>query len=82
MPYLDQSLGKSEVIAAKARLAWIYSAAAWACLLVGAVIAGLLATADLARPFTPAAVAGSMLISIAAFFAILIPVWTTEVGVT
>jgi uncharacterized membrane protein YdbT with pleckstrin-like domain len=78
MGYIEQSLGASEVLIARARFQWLYHAVAAMALLV--------ALAAAVFPFgnyrslllaSTAVVAGLIVSS-----AIMIPIWSTEIGVT
>jgi PH (Pleckstrin Homology) domain-containing protein len=77
MSYIEHSLGQSETLFYRAHFPWFYHAGAWALLIAstfGAVVAygngyGWLA-------------AMVQLSGLAMFLAIMVPIWTTEIGVT
>ncbi len=82
MAYIEQSLGKNEVIVAHARIAWAYAVAAVVSLLAGVAIAGLLLGSGLEQSVARVAAAIAGILGLGLFLGIMIPVWTTEVGVT
>jgi uncharacterized membrane protein YdbT with pleckstrin-like domain len=75
--YIERSLAENEVLQYRARFHWLYHAAAWGALIIGAVVAMMTLDADV---IWIAAVA--LLVGIAIWLAILVPIWTTEIGVT
>jgi membrane protein YdbS with pleckstrin-like domain len=77
MGYIEHSLGRSETLLYRARFPVFYSMAAWGVLLA-AVLGALLVDASGYGPWWIAMV----LVGVAVFFAILVPIWTTEIGVT
>jgi uncharacterized membrane protein YdbT with pleckstrin-like domain len=78
MGYIENSLGANEVLIARARFHWLHYAAAWLVLI--AFLAAALLCYGLYRTIWPAAafVAAGLL----GFLAMLVPIWTTEIGVT
>jgi uncharacterized membrane protein YdbT with pleckstrin-like domain len=77
MSYIEHSLGRSEALLYRAHFPWFYSAGAWFVLL------GFLAAATLAYAWGHAEVAlGLLLLGLGLFVAIMLPLWTTEIGVT
>jgi uncharacterized membrane protein YdbT with pleckstrin-like domain len=78
MSYIEKSLAENEVLRYRARFHWVYHAGAWAALIAGAVVALLTLNGDASRWVPPA----SLLLGIAVWLAILVPIWTTEIGVT
>ena len=78
MGYIEQSLGANEVLLSRARFHWLYHAAGWAALAL-ALAAAVYVLSDF-RSTSLASVAAAT--GLAAFLAIMIPLWTTEIGVT
>jgi uncharacterized membrane protein YdbT with pleckstrin-like domain len=78
MGYIEESLGAEEVLISRARFHWLYHAAAWAvlALFMGAAIL-LLSEHQSVWLIIPVAALGLF-----GFLAIMIPIWTTEIGVT
>src|SRR5262245_6439771 len=77
MSYIKHSLGRSEALLYRAHFPWFYSAGAWLLLI------GFLAAALIAATLGHAEVAlGLLLLGVGLFLAILLPLWTTEIGVT
>jgi uncharacterized membrane protein YdbT with pleckstrin-like domain len=77
MSYIKHSLGRSEALLYRAHFPWFYAAGAWLLLF------GFLAGALLAYTWGQAEIAlGLLLLGIGLFIAILLPLWTTEIGVT
>jgi len=77
MGYIEHSLGQSETLIYHARFPAAYFVAAWGVLLAS-VLAALLLNASGYGPLWIALV----LMGVAAFLGILVPIWTTEIGVT
>jgi Bacterial PH domain len=77
MGYIEHSLAQSERAIYRAHFPWFYAAAAWA-LLIGAALGGSLAYAKGYGWFG----LGLLLAGLASFLAIMVPLWTTEIGVT
>jgi uncharacterized membrane protein YdbT with pleckstrin-like domain len=75
--YIERSLAENEVLHYRARFHWIYHAGAWAALIAGAVVALLTLNGD-SMWVAPV----SLIIGVAIWLAILVPIWTTEIGVT
>ena len=77
MSYISHSLGRNETLRYRAHFHWFYYFGAWGAFLISLVAAaeaygrGLLWAAGLAP-----------LLGVAAFLSIMIPIWTTEIGVT
>jgi hypothetical protein len=77
MSYIEHSLGRSENLLYKAHFPWFYHAGGWAALL-GLVAGGIVAHAN--GYDGPAA--ALILAGLALFLTIMVPIWTTEIGVT
>src|SRR5215510_10788799 len=77
MGYIEHSLGRSETLLYRARFPVFYFIAAWGVLLAS-VLGALLVDANGFGAWW----IGVVLVGMAAFFAILVPIWTTEIGVT
>lgn len=82
MAYLDESLGKSEVVVARARLSWLYMVEAGACLLIAAGAVAVSFASGLEHGAAGVVAAAALILGLALFLGIMLPVWTTEVGVT
>jgi uncharacterized membrane protein YdbT with pleckstrin-like domain len=81
--YIERSLGKSETLLYKARFHQLYFTAAWT--MVGSMAVLALAAAYSLRTSTSSGYGILMLIAIVALawgLTRLIPIWTTEIGVT
>ncbi len=78
MSYIDKSLGPGERILGRAYLAWTFTALAVLALLACLAVAGA-AHYLLGNPAVTALAAAA---GVAAFAALMLPVWTTEVAVT
>jgi uncharacterized membrane protein YdbT with pleckstrin-like domain len=77
MSYIEHSLGRSEALLYRAHFPWFYSAGAWLVLL------GFVAGATAAYAWGHADVAlGLLLLGLGLFSAVMLPLWTTEIGVT
>jgi hypothetical protein len=77
MSYIDESLGQNETAIYRARFPWFYHARGWVGLIVLAVC-GLVAYAG-----GFGLLAGLLVLAgLALFIANLLPIWTTEIGVT
>jgi len=75
--YIEQSLGDKETLHYRAHFPWFYKASAWAALIVSAVIALL--------TFEPNYIWASLIaliVGISIFAAIMVPIWSTEIGIT
>jgi hypothetical protein len=77
MGYIEHSLGRSETLLYRARFPALYSAGAGGLLLASAVAALLL----YASGYGALSIA-VLLLGLTAFLGILVPIWTTEIGVT
>lgn len=77
MGYIERTLGQSERLYYKAGFHWSYHAAAWGVLFLFLAVGLGSYASDL--PWVAFA-AGA--IGLALFLAIMIPIWTTEIGVT
>jgi uncharacterized membrane protein YdbT with pleckstrin-like domain len=77
MSYIDESLGRDEALHYRARFPAIYHVGAWAWLLVlvGAGAMALLSGYTLAG-------SGLVLAGAFVFVSVMLPIWTTEIGVT
>jgi uncharacterized membrane protein YdbT with pleckstrin-like domain len=78
MGYIEQTLGANERLVAKAHFHWLYYAAAGLALAVSLGIAAFL----ISNGFASFWAWGATLIGFVALLSILIPIWTTEIGVT
>jgi len=78
MGYIKHSLGRSEELLYRAHFPWFYAAVAWALLLGFLLAAGAAATAE-ARGEV---VGGLILAGVVLFAVIMLPLRTTEIGVT
>ena len=77
MSYIESSLGQNEVLHYRARFHWLYHASAWGALILGVLFAALtLQAGNNAVALLPLSVGGLI------WLAILLPIWTTEIGVT
>jgi uncharacterized membrane protein YdbT with pleckstrin-like domain len=75
--YIEDSLGQNEVVHYRARFHWFYHAAAWGALVIGILIAVL----TLAETYFWIALI-ALAIGVAVWLSIMVPIWTTEIGVT
>lgn len=92
MSYIDKSLGTGETVIVRAQFSWVYNVAAWAQLLVPAVLLGALASwasgqpnfLVLSNPLTwvLAVVALWLIFGAITFLRMMVRKWTTEIGVT
>lgn len=78
MGYIENSLGQNETLVSRARFHWIYQVLAWLALIFFAALGFLFFERSTSAFFGLATAA----VGVVVFFAILIPVWTTEIGVT
>jgi uncharacterized membrane protein YdbT with pleckstrin-like domain len=77
MSYIEHSLGEAETLLYRARFPWFYGAGGWAVLVLGG-LAGIVAYAN-----GLGLVGGVLaLVGLVVFLGILMPIWTTEIGVT
>jgi len=77
MSYIEHSLGRNETLLYKARFPWFYRAGAWS-LLVLSVVSGFAAYTN-GYDWLGAVLA---ILGVGLFAAIMVPIWTTEIGVT
>jgi len=77
MSYIERSLGRSETLLYRAWFPWFYAACAWALLL--AVLAAALWAVAVGQSEVGLAL---MATGVGLFVAIMLPLWTTEIGVT
>src|SRR5262245_11830854 len=77
MSYIARSMGRSENLLYKARFPWFYRAGAWAAVLIGAA-GGLVAHSQGNGWLAAGLVSAGTLV----FLAVMVPIWTTEIGVT
>jgi len=77
MSYIEHSLGQHETLLYRGRFPFFYYAGAWAVLIGLAAIGIVVYGFDYRWPAAVLGIAG-----IALFLAIMIPIWTTEIGVT
>src|SRR5215475_6514672 len=77
MGYIEHSLARSETLLYRARFPAFYFVAAWAVLLAS-VLGALLVEPSGYGPLW----IGMVLLGVVAFLGILVPIWTTEIGVT
>src|SRR5689334_22763744 len=77
MSYITHSLGRNETLRYRAHFHWFYYAAAW-----GALLVSLGAAAEAHGRGLPWAAGLATVLGAAAFLSIMIPIWTTEIGVT
>lgn len=79
MSYIEKSLGQNETLHYTAHFHWIYHVSAWGALILSALIALAIFF------YAPANVVISvviLLVGLIIFLTILVPIWTTEIGVT
>lgn len=77
MSYITHSLGRNETLRYRAHFHWVYYFAAW-----GAILISLGVAAEAYGRGLPWAAGLAALLGVAAFLSIMIPIWTTEIGVT
>ena len=77
MSYIEESLGRNEKVVYRAHFNWLWKARGWIVLLAGSVAAGFFYTQ--AIPLAAILAAG---VGFALFLWLLVPIWTTEVGLT
>jgi uncharacterized membrane protein YdbT with pleckstrin-like domain len=75
--YIESSLGQHEVLHYRARFHWFYYVSAYGSLIIGLLIAVLTLTQTYFWIALIAAVIG-----ISVWLSVMIPIWTTEIGVT
>lgn len=77
MSYIEHTLGEAETLLYRARFPWFHGAGGWTALVLGLLI-GVIAYAN-----GFGAVGGVLaLAGVAVFLGVLVPIWTTEIGVT
>jgi hypothetical protein len=77
MSYITHSLGRNETLRYRAHFHWFYYFATW-----GAFLISLVAAAEAHGCGLPWVAGLAPLLGVAAFLSIMIPIWTTEIGVT
>jgi uncharacterized membrane protein YdbT with pleckstrin-like domain len=77
MSYITHSLGRNETLRYRAHFHWFYYFAAW-----GAFLISLLGTAEAHGRGLLWAAGLAASLGVAAFLSIMVPIWTTEIGVT
>jgi uncharacterized membrane protein YdbT with pleckstrin-like domain len=77
MSYIEHTLGEAETLLYRARFPWFHAAGGWAALVLGGLV-GVIAYANGFGLLSgvPA------LVGLVVFLGVLVPVWTTEIGVT
>jgi uncharacterized membrane protein YdbT with pleckstrin-like domain len=75
--YIESSLGQHEVLHYRARFHWFYHFAAWGALGVSVLLALLALNTDLGWFCLL-----SLIVGVTIWLSILVPIWTTEIGVT
>ncbi len=78
MGYIEKTLAADEAIIAKARFHWLYHLFAYGVLVLSLALAGYMYSQGW-RPWLAAALAA---VGIIVFFRVMVPIWTTEIGVT
>ena len=78
MAYIEQTLGANERLVSKAHFHWMYYAAAIVALVTSLGVSTLLVSYD----FAPFWAWIATLVGLVIFLSILVPIWTTEIGVT
>jgi hypothetical protein len=77
--YIESSLGENEVLQYRARFHWFYHAVAWGALGIG-VITALVVVIFGGEYVWLAALA--LVAGVALWLMVMVPIWTTEIGVT
>src|SRR5262249_43859888 len=77
MSYIEHSLGEAEALLYRARFPWFYGASGWVALVLGGIAAAIANANGLGLVASVLA-----LVSLVVFLAVLMPIWTTEIGVT
>jgi len=77
MSYITHSLGRNETLRYRAHFHWFYYIAAW-----GALLISLVGASEAYGRGLPWAAGLAPLLGVAAFLSIMVPIWTTEIGVT
>ena len=78
MGYIEKTLGGEEALIAKASFHWLYRVFAYGMLVLSLALAGYMYS-QASWPGWAAIVAG---VGIAVFLRVMVPIWTTEIGVT
>ena len=78
MGYIEKTLAGEEALIAKASFHWLYHVLAYGTLVLSLVLAGYMYS-QASWPGWAAIVAG---VGIAVFLRVMVPIWTTEIGVT
>jgi len=76
--YIEKTLGGEEALIAKASFHWLYHVFAYGVLALSLALAGYMYS-QASWPGWTAIVAG---VGIAVFLRVMVPIWTTEIGVT
>jgi uncharacterized membrane protein YdbT with pleckstrin-like domain len=77
MSYIAHSLAASETLIYRARFPWFYSAGAWLILVASAI-----AAVAIEWEWQGWIAVALLLVGAAIWLAIMVPIWTTEIGVT
>lgn len=77
MSYIEDSLGANETVHYVAHFHWVHYALAYGALIISLLL-GILSY----NPEYPIVVLGAPVIGAVIFLAIMIPIWSTEIGVT
>lgn len=80
MGYLEQSLGPNETFIYKARFHWLYYAAGWLALILLVASIGWIVIS--AVGWIEVALLGACAIGLILLLRNMLPIWTTEIGVT
>ncbi len=78
MGYIEKSLASEEVIVAKARFHWLYHVFAYGVLVLSLALAAYIYS----QGWRPWLAAGLAAVGIIVFLRVMVPIWTTEIGVT
>lgn len=77
MSYIEHTLGEAETLLYRGRFPWFHGAGGWTALVLG-LVAGVIAYAN-----GFGAIGGVLAFAgVVVFLGVLIPIWTTEIGVT
>jgi len=77
--YIEKSLGQNETLHYRAHFHWIYHVSAWGALILSAVIALAI---FLYEPRNLLISGITLAVGLIILLSILVPIWTTEIGVT
>lgn len=80
MGYIEQSIGPTETLLYKARFHWLYYAAGWAALIL--LLASIGWIVIYAVAWIEIALLGACAIGLLLLLRGMLPIWTTEIGVT